>query len=110
MASSSGGGHDDESAREAQRAVKFPFENKEPAYAGDWSDGPVREPWPANFGISCGNWGGDKSTATQQTYMLNDVNESPAHVILLQEAGPQLLHSLKEGLGDIPQAKCVRYT
>ena len=38
-----------------------------------------------SFSVLCGNWGGDKYATGQQTHMMNDMKESPATVLCIQE-------------------------
>ena len=99
------GGPDDESTSGAEDE----FENDDPEIYGEWTDPVSHEAKPPNFGISCGNWGGDRKSQAKQQYMKNDINESPAHVYCLQEATQSLCQDLKAGW-HTPKGKEVRYT
>ena len=58
----------------------------DPVFEGKWPDTEPGPSKPANFGIACGNWGGDRHNSDTQNYMLSDIRENPCHVICLQEA------------------------
>ena len=96
----SGGEHDDESPT---------IEHTVTEIDGEWY-GPVSdEDTCINFGVCCGNWGGDRQKTKVHQHMLNDIHESPGHVFCLQEATRSLCQDVRGGW-DTPQDELVRYT
>ena len=53
---------------------------------GEWTSCDTNEVFPYNFGIACGNWGGNyKNDQAKQEHMFWDIYQHPGHCICAQE-------------------------
>ena len=96
------GGRDDEGLLNCANSSidgdneKTAFEDDVEVLDGEW-DGPVDGRPRSNFGILCGNSGGDWCDEEKNQCFIGTLLETPAHVICLQEASERLCTELKPG-------------
>ena len=63
--------------------------------SGTWADSPNSRRALHNYAVLCGNWGGNLAGEGEQEHMENDLLESPATVLCLQEVTESLCEVLK---------------
>ena len=85
-----------------------PFENYEKETAGSWTRKESDEVKRSNFGIWCGNRGGNPHKQKMlHEHMLCDILENPGHVICTQDMEEDVCEWLRECY-DIPDDSLVR--
>ena len=75
---------------------------------GEWTSCATDDVFPFNFGIACGNWGGNyKNDQAKQEHMFWDIYQHPGHCICAQEMEADFCQELSNPT-DITSAKLVR--
>ena len=70
------------------------FESYKEELSGSWDES-FDGRGASNFGVICGNWGGDWRSQRDHERMLADLHKSPGQVLVLQEACKRVCNDLQ---------------